>query len=817
MKGNLSPYSHHHLLLLYLIFPVESPLRPSDLFTHTMYAVLLTGLIFTDAGKCREAPFSSYQYCNASKTAAVRAADMVAHMNLTEKAQMLNQNNQGCARLGVPQFRFGEALHGVMSECGATTNFTEFGGPNTGCATSFPHALQMACSFNRSLWQAVGSTVSTESRALANQGLAGTAFWSPDINLARDPRWGRSQEVPSEDPYLNGEYAVSFIKAFQEGRPEESKKFLKAVATAKHFQDYSCETCYGCDPSYGGSCNRGAFNAVLSMQDQVEYFWPAWRAAVERAGVHSIMCSYNAVNGVPSCGNPQMDEILRSQWGFSGFITSDCSAINDPAFNSYIERNYNGSKYQQAAVAIRAGTDFNCGQFYQTYLEDAVKTGALGESELDNAIIRVWTKAFELGLLTDDVPYEEYGKELVDSPTHRALALDAAKQAMVLLKNSASLLPLNKDAFLKNKTIALVGPHINSTQEMLSNYHGPTRCNKIVNSTSPWMVFKREGVQVVSAPGCVGSDGEEDPQSDMSCLNDSGFAAAEAAAKAADVAIVLVGLTPGMMTNISSEAREDEGWDRHIITLPGQQEELIKRVYAANKNTVVVLVHALQLSMEWTEANVPAILDAHYPGELGGQAIFDAIFGIGRLPAGRLTTTTYPEDFVSTRNISDMGMRFGRGITYRYYQDTPIHEFGFGLAYTTFSFKVQTASTERTVGDAAVQGGGEYEVKVTNTGDRASDVVVLGFVASADRGQAGHGDAAMKQLFDFARVHLAPGEATTVLFSVPVEALLVTDPEGTRRVLPGAFNVSFGVEGSAEGTPSVAELRLTGDAVVVSK
>eukprot|EP01060_Flectonema_neradi_P014547 TRINITY_DN21185_c0_g1_i1.p1 TRINITY_DN21185_c0_g1~~TRINITY_DN21185_c0_g1_i1.p1 ORF type:complete len:799 (+),score=106.49 TRINITY_DN21185_c0_g1_i1:168-2564(+) len=769
---------------------------------------------------CHIPPYSSYGYCNQSWTAGDRARDLVSRMNLTEKSLSIYQNNQGVPRLGVPQFRFGEALHGVMSECGNQTYFKEFGGNNTGCATSFPHALMMACSFNRSLWSAVGTTVSTESRALANQGLAGIAFWTPDINMARDPRWGRSQEVPSEDPFLSGEYGSAFVHAFQTGTPDESKKYLKAVATAKHFQDYNCETCWGCNEpaAVNGSCDRGAFNAKITVQDQVEYFWPAWEATVRDGKVKSVMCSYNGVNGIPSCGNPQMNTILRDKWGFDGFITSDCSAINDPFFNNYVKTNFNNSKPKQAAIAMEAGCDFNCGQFYTSYLVGSVTGGFISTEDVDRAITRVWEQAFALGLLSDDVPYHHYGPELVDSPSHRDLVLSAAQQSMVLLRNSPvgssnkPILPLKESDFLRNtsssKSIALIGPHYNVTQEMLSIYHGPDRCNRIVNSMSPFMVFTRAGLNVKHAPGCVGTDGE-DPSGDTACLDKSGFAAAVELAKTVDIPILFMGLTPGAMNNASSEAHESEGWDRHTINLPGYQEELVKEIFAVNPNTVVVLIHALQLSSDWMYANVNAILDAHYPGELGGISIYNAIFG-KYSPAGRLSTTIYPESFVSTRNISNMEMRAARGITYRYYLDKAVVPFGFGLSYTTFKFEVEN-NRENTALRTDLFTSAMYRVKVTNTGTVSSDVSVLGFSQSADKNQPGHADSIPNpQLFDFDRIYLTPGESKTVLLTIPASSLGITNINGRKSLFPGTYKLFFGVEGSAEGTPATATLTLEG-------
>eukprot|EP01060_Flectonema_neradi_P002802 TRINITY_DN1176_c3_g1_i1.p1 TRINITY_DN1176_c3_g1~~TRINITY_DN1176_c3_g1_i1.p1 ORF type:complete len:793 (+),score=176.42 TRINITY_DN1176_c3_g1_i1:1458-3836(+) len=779
-------------------------------------SVALTGM-GAAAASCKDPPFSSYGYCNQTLTAYERAADLANRLNDTEIANMLANGNTGCDRLGVPQFRFTEALHGVVSACGRETYFKEFGGNNTGCPTSFPHAMVLGSSFNRSLWSNIGETISTEARALSNQGLAGIAFWAPDINLARDPRWGRSQEVASEDPFLNGEYVMNWARSFQEGGPTESKKYLKAVSTAKHFHDYDCEKCQGCDPSFAGECDRGGFNAIVSDQDQVEYYWPAWRAAIEGAGVHSVMCSYNAVNGIPSCGNDlSMNQVMRGKWNFDGYVVSDCGAVGDPAFTAYGKLYLNGSTSKQVNQAITSGCDLNCGSYYTQHMPDALKTGVLSRDDANTAFIRTWSKAFSLGFMDDDVPYHKYGPELVDTPAHRELALSASEQGMVLLKNDGDLLPLSTTS-----SVAMIGPHLNATQEMISIYHGTVN---LANIMSPYQVFKRKGVNIASqAVGCSTVATDDEP---TSCTSKDGFDEAVAAAKKAEVAIVFVGLTPGQMKNDSSDAREDEGWDRNIITLPGYQEDLIKAVYAANPKTVVVLIHGLQVSIDWTRSTVPAILDAHYPGEVGGEAIYNTLFGKVS-PAGRATTTVYPAAFAATRPIANMNMRDAQGITYKYYTGTPLWEFGFGLSYTTFKFESINTTVSVTAKDmlnhhakyfksrGVDYSPALYEVKVTNTGKVPSGCVVLGFVSSADRSQDGHADAPLKELFGYDRVFLQPGETTTVILTIPPQVLSMVDSLGDERIVPGSYQVTFGVEGSSEGTPASALLEVTGEPEMV--
>eukprot|EP01084_Bolivina_argentea_P317682 550834_1 len=606
---------------------------------------------------CTMYPFNSYPYCNQQLSVEDRVNDLVSRMTLTEKVQNLQNNNPGVSRLGVPPNIFGEALHGVLCGCGATYE------GNTGCPTSFPHALLLGASFNRTLWKRIGEAISTEARAFDNQGIAGLFKWAPDINLFRDPRWGRGQEVPGEDPYLTGQYVMQYSYYMQHG---EDTKYLKLVSTAKHYADYDQEGNYGTD--------RGSFDANVTMQDQVDYYWPAWRSAVQTSRVRSIMCSYNAVNSKPSCGNDFfMNQIVREEWGFDGFFVSDCGAIGDGAFTRYIQQTYPNAndtikKYQQARAAIQGGCDTNCGSFYQDHLQDSVENNITTQQDVDRAISRLFTKMIDLGKL-DFNPrsyYTTLGPEVVDTPKHRAIAQHAAEQGIVLLKND-NILPLSKTN-TNGKTIAMIGPHADATQDMLSNYHGS---NILVNSNSPYDAMKARGLYSVNyVQGC-----------DYECKTTKGFQAAVDAAKNADYAIVFLGLHPD---GNCEAACESEGWDRNTIEFPGNQLSLLQQVFAAQKNTILVLINGGAIDISWPKANIAGIIEAFYPGELGGPAIANILLG-DVSPAGKLSYTIYDKSLLTSRpSIMDMSLRNNGGITYRYYTGTPVYPFGFGLSYTTF-------------------------------------------------------------------------------------------------------------------------------------
>ena len=361
--------------------------------TSGRITLLANPALCLDAGSsanCTIPPFSGYKYCDSTLTVQERVDDLLPRLQVAEKAQFLlakGHTNGGVPGLGVTPFLYGECLHGVNThQCGTAAP------GSTGCPTSFPHALGLGATFNRTLWTLVGETISTEARALFNQGLIGLAMWAPNINLFRDPRWGRGQEVPGEDPYLTSEYVARYSRALQEG---DDPRYFKLISSCKHFSAYDLERV--------GNVTRHTFNAIVSEQDLVEYYWVPFRSCVERAHAKSIMCSYNAVNGVPSCANSLFqNEIVREEWGFDGFIVSDCGAISN--FGAH---NYTNSSEAASKAAIKGGTDTNCGSTYAKSLADAVTHGLLTEDQLDVSVRRVMEYMFRLGYMdpADQQPY----------------------------------------------------------------------------------------------------------------------------------------------------------------------------------------------------------------------------------------------------------------------------------------------------------------------------------------------------------------------------------------------------------------------------
>ncbi|XP_065184941.1 uncharacterized protein LOC135815554 [Sycon ciliatum] len=711
-----------------------------------------------DAGStanCSVEPFSTYAYCNSAASMVTRIDDLLPRLTVAEKAQFLAatpHTNGGVPRLGVPPFLYGESLHGVNCQCGDAAQ------GSTGCPTSFPHALGLAATFNRTLWTMVGETIATEGRALHNQGKIGLSMWAPDINLFRDPRWGRGQEVPGEDPYLSAEYVAHYSRALQEG---EDPRYLKLISSCKHFSAYDLE-------NWGG-VTRHAFNAIVSEQDLVEYYWVPFRSCVERAHAKSIMCSYNAVNGIPSCANSLFqNEIVREEWGFDGFFVSDCGAIG----NIYANHNYTNSSETAAAAGLNGGTDTNCGKTYQNSLADAVNDGFATEAQLDVSVRRVMEYMFRLGYMdpAENQPYLSLGPADVDTYDHRQVALEAAQQLIVLLKNVKNTLPLS---LAKVKSIALIGPQANATQDLLSNYHGQNTLVEAHSILAGVTTLAGQSIKINFVPGL-----ESTSSDDTSKFND-----VTAAAKGSDVAVVCIGMTT---------RQESEGRDRKDLLLPGAQQELVDAVLKVQPNTVVVLINGGPLAIDSIKENVPAILEAFYPGELGGDAVADVLFGKVN-PSGRLPTTVYPASYTD-RSYFDMNLRGNGGCTYLHYTGDALWEFGFGLSYTTFSYSWESGSigesvihvdtsTAASVGDTPLM----YTVVVKNTGDVAGADSVLGFLKSSNQS-----DAPIRELFDFGRVYLQAGESATVHLTVSPQTLSLTDREGVQSIRRGEYRVEVG-------------------------
>eukprot|EP00475_Leptophrys_vorax_P031390 TRINITY_DN47558_c0_g1_i1.p1 TRINITY_DN47558_c0_g1~~TRINITY_DN47558_c0_g1_i1.p1 ORF type:complete len:741 (-),score=242.52 TRINITY_DN47558_c0_g1_i1:86-2308(-) len=686
---------------------------------------------------------SHLPFCDTSLPVYTRAADLVSRLTLNEKISQVVNSATGIPRLSIPAYQWwSECLHGVNSGCGSN---------GARCPTSFPAPINNAATFNMKLVREMSQMISTEARRLFVEGVVGGLdFWAPNINIFRDPRWGRGQETPGEDPVLSASYAAEFVKGLQEG---EDPRYVKAIATLKHFDAYSLENYEGVD--------RHHFDANVSAADFVQTYFPAFKSGVVDGQVKSIMCSYNSVNGMPSCANEfLLEQVLRQQWGFEGYVVSDCDAVDD-IFSTHHTFN---TREEAAAKALIAGTDLDCGNFYGANLNGAISQKLVDEAVLDKSLTRLFAHRMMTGLFDpmNQQPYFQYPAEVVDSAEHRAHALQMAKESIVLLKNSDNSLPLDLNSI---KTVALLGPLMNATEQLCSNYFGHL----------PHIVSPLEGISAAfSKSKIVASAVLPSVKSTLT----AGFANAVDIASKADVAILHVGIDNSV---------ESEGKDRVEVSLPGVQEKLIQTIADAQKKTIVI-VHggsSLDISVAKNHPNVVAILYALYPGEEGGNAIASVLSG-GYNPSGRLPFTVYAKEFINETDFKDMNMKSGTGRTYRFYTGTPLFEFGAGMSYTQFSFSWQNeANYLQKSGLLEMQ----YTVAVKNTGSLAGDVSVLAFVSKTGAKQS---ECPLKQLFAFDKVSLAPGESTNLFFTTSPAATYCVDAEGRQFADPGEYVVQIG-------------------------
>ncbi|KAE8009186.1 hypothetical protein FH972_005636 [Carpinus fangiana] len=531
---------------------------------------------------------ASFGFCNTSLGINLRVGDLVKRLTLQEKISFLVNTAGSVSRLGVPKYEWwSEALHGV-SYVGPGTKFSNA----VPGATSFPQVILTAATFNTSLFQAIGRVVSTEARAMYNVGLAGLTYWSPNINIFRDPRWGRGQETPGEDPLLSSKYGAGYVKGLQQ-RDDGDTNGLKVAACCKHYTAYDLDNWKGTD--------RYHFNAVVSQQDLDDTFQPPFKSCVIDGNVASVMCSYNQVNGKPTCADPDLlAGVIRGEWKLNGYIVSDCDSI-DVYYNS---QHYTKTPEEAAAKALLAGLDLDCGSFLGKYTEGAIKGGLVDEAAVDKAISNNFATLMRLGFFDGDPSKQLYGKlgpKDVCTPEHQELAREAARQGIVLLKNSPGSLPLSPTAI---KSLAVIGPNANVTKTMIGNYEG-TPCKY----TTPLQGLTASVATSYQA-GC----------SNVAC----GTAQVDDAKKIAATADATV-LIMGADLSIEAESR-----DRVDITLPGQQQLLVTEVTKVAMGPVILVIMSgggMDVSFAKNDSKITSILWVGYPGEAGGAAIADVIFG----------------------------------------------------------------------------------------------------------------------------------------------------------------------------------------------
>jgi len=665
-----------------------------------------------------------------------RVDDLVSRLTLDEKVSQMVHSAPAISRLGIPEYNWwNECLHGVA---------------RAGIATVFPQAIGMSASWDKKLLYEVATVISTEARAKHHEfarhndrGIyKGLTFWSPNINIFRDPRWGRGHETYGEDPYLTGEMAVAFIKGLQGDDP----KYLKVVATAKHYAVHS-----------GPEKDRHHFNAVVSKKDLYETYLPAFKKSVKEAKVESIMGAYNRTNGEACCASVTLlQKILREEWGFNGYVVSDCGAIDD----IHAHHKLTQSPEESSALAVKNGCELNCGGTYNSLVK-AVREGLISEDEINIAVKRLFTARFKLGMFDPEemVSYAQIPYEVNDCEEHRKLALEMARKTIVLLKNENNLLPLSKDL----KAITVIGPNADNLEVLLGNYNGtPSRyvtpLQGIRDKVSP-------KTKVYYTPGC-----------ELIGRSKHGFSEAISMAEGSDVVIMVMGLSPRL------EGEEGE-WggegDRTNIDLPGVQHDLIEAIYETGKPIVLVLTNGSALAINWEARHIPAIVDIWYPGEEGGTALADVLFGDYN-PAGRLPVT-FMKSLDQVPEFTDYSMK---NRTYRYMKDEPLWAFGYGLSYTKFRYsnlklnKTEISPTENV----------EIQVDVENIGKVDGDEVVQLYVSTPESPIL----APIRSLQGFDRVFIRSGEKKIVKFTLKPEQFAVVDEEGRFMVMPGKIEISIG-------------------------
>ena len=692
-----------------------------------------------------------------------KAEELVAKMTVEEAASQLLHSAPAIERLGIPAYNWwNEALHGVA---------------RAGIATVFPQAIGMAAMFDEVMLHGIAGVIAEEARAKYNVAQArgdrdiykGLTFWSPNINIFRDPRWGRGQETYGEDPYLTSRLGVAFITGLQ-----GDGKTMKAAACAKHFACYSA-------PEEG----RHSFNAVVGPKDLEETYLPAFEAAVKEGKVEAVMGAYNALNGEPCCANDfLLNKKLRGEWGFGGHVVSDCGAVAD------FHQNHHYTEWgpQSASIAVRRGCDLNCGCTYENLLE-GLKRGLITEAEIRRSCVRVFATRFRLGMFGkteyDGIPYEK-----VACKAHVRLALRAAEKGIVLLKNDG-ILPLNAKGL---KKIAVIGPNADSAAALYGNYNGTSA--ELVTDLAG-IRAEAKGARIFYSKGSHLYFDSDPPYHGTDNL----FGEAAAAAKASELVVLCVGYDGTIEGEEGDAGNYTASGDRRDLLLPPAQRRLCEAVLAVGKPVVMVVHSGGGIDVSEYEGRVSAVLQAWYGGERGGEALANILFG-KTVPSGRLPVTVYRNGGA----LPPIGEYSMRGRTYRYLEEKPLYPFGYGLSYTEFAYGGARAEVR---GDLL-----QCAVTVENTGARGADEVVQAYLRF-------EGEAFEKpncSLVFFRRVHIPAGKKKTVRFCVPRRRLESVTEEGGRKIFAGGYTlfiggrapVAFGDKAAEDGLVSV-RFSLRGD------
>ncbi len=684
---------------------------------------------------------------NKEKTAEYRrrAQELVAQMTLEEKVMQTVHQSPEIKRLGIKAYNWwNEALHGVA---------------RAGTATVFPQAVGMAAVFDEDLMEQVGDAVSTEARAkfaMQQEGddkdiYKGLTFWAPNVNIFRDPRWGRGHETFGEDPYLTSRLGVRYIMGLQ-GHDE---RYLKTAACAKHFAVHS-----------GPEDVRHSFDAHVNEQDLRETYLPAFQACVQEAGVETVMGAYNRTNGEPCCGSRYLlKEILRQEWGFEGHVTSDCWAIKD----FHEQHGVTATPVESVALAMNNGCDLNCGSLF-LYLKQAVEEGLVEEKRIDEAVVNIFTSRMKLGMFDEkgENPYDKISYTVVDSPEMRKLNEQVAERCIVLLKNNNHTLPLQKD---KIHTIGVIGPNADNRRALVGNYEGTA--SRYVTVLEGIQDYVGNEARVLYSEGC---HLYMDRTSGLAQENDRA-SEVRGVCKASDVVIAVMGLDASLEGEEGDTGNEYGSGDKPNLNLPGLQHDILKIAKESGKPVILVLLTGSAMAVTWEDENLDAIVQGWYPGAQGGTAIARILFGDAN-PEGKLPVTFYrtAEELPA---FEDYSMK---NRTYRYMKQKALYPFGFGLSYTDYIYENVMLVSDDIRGEKGVV----LRADVTNSGGMDGIETIQVYVGLERE------DAPNPQLKKIAKVSLKAGETKRIEVVLPREAFMLCDEYGKRVMYPGTYHIYMG-------------------------
>ncbi len=684
-----------------------------------------------------------------------RARELVEQMTIEERASQLRYDAPAIERLNIPAYNWwNEALHGVA---------------RAGTATMFPQAIGMAAMFDPDFLKEIADIIATEGRAKYNEFIKhndhdifkGLTFWSPNINIFRDPRWGRGHETYGEDPYLTGRLGVAFIQGLQ-----GDGKYMKAAACAKHYAVHS-----------GPEKLRHEFDAEVSKKDLWETYLPAFEDCVIEAKVESVMGAYNRTNGEPCCGSyTLLKNILRDKWKFEGHVVSDCWAIRD----FHTKHLVTSTAPESAALALKAGCDLNCGNIYLHILQ-AFNEGLITEEDITRAAVRLFTTRIKLGMF-DECEYDNIPYSVVDSKEHNEAALEAARKSLVLLKNDG-ILPLNKDRI---KSIGVIGPNANSRLALKGNYYGtPSRYITLLEGIQDYL--EGEDIRIYYAEGCQLAEERTSPLT----MKSDRLSEALIVAKHSDLVILCLGLDETLEGEEMDTGNYTDSGDKVDLNLPAVQQELLEKVAATGKPVILVLTTGSAVNLDFADKNCRAVVQAWYPGARGGQAVAECLFGEFS-PSGKLPVTFYSGSY-ELPEFTDYSMK---NRTYRYIETEPLYPFGFGLTYSRVALRNLKVLNKVTRESDIL-----LSIEIENRGDYDTDEVVQIYIKDNKSKFA----VPNHSLCGFRRVSLKRGDSKTIEFKVLNKAMDIVDDVGNRYIDSDSFTIFAGIS-----QPDRRSVELTG-------